>query len=269
MKRKKMMFGIVFVLGIIQSSCSKVTDFEYQDESKQGTLALKLGANANFAGTRAVDESVFGNVDNYTVVVTDKDGAEKMNCKGYEIASKMPLTLNIGSYSIKAYYGTEHPASRNGFYVYGELQGTIKANQKEEAQVVCTPTCGRIKVEFDANMANYYSDYNVTFTGTEALGSETISWLKSDTEPWYVLLKEGGEDVSFTITTISKDEYINNQQQGATKTGTFKLYRNKGYKMKISANYTPTAVGDIQINITIDESTNDIPVDIEVPIEWI
>ena len=82
-------------------------------------------------------------------------------------------------------------------------------------------------------------------------------------------LKEGGETVSFTISVTPKEEYVNNQQQGTTKTGTFKLDRNKGYKMNISANYTPTAVGKVDISITIDESTNDKPVDIEVPIEWV
>jgi hypothetical protein len=92
--------------------------------------------------------------------------------------------------------------------------------------------------------------------------------MKNDSEPWYVKLNEGGERITFTITTTPKDEYINNAQQGDTKTGTFTLDRNKGYKMNISANYTPTNLGNLSIKITVDESTNDIPVDIEIPIEW-
>ena len=39
--------------------------------------------------------------------------------------------------------------------------------------------------------------------------------------------------------------------------------------MNISANYTPTIFGELEIEITIDDSTNDKPVEIEVPIEWI
>ena len=275
MKGKKMRFGAVLMLGVMLGACTQITDFEdpvekeqgQKQEQRQGMLSLSLYGGANFT-TRALQESSYKNVDNYTVVVVDKDGVEKMNCKGSEVASKMPLTMSIGSYEIKAFYGTETPASRDAFYVYGEVKGSIKADQEENVNVVCVPTCGRIDVNFDDAMSTYYSDYYVTFTGTQALGAEAISWLKDDSEPWYVKLNEGGERISFAITVTPKDEYLNNEQQGDVKTGTFMLDRNKGYKLNVSANYTPTDIGGIEINVTIDESTNDKPVDIEVPIEW-
>lgn len=270
MKRKGMMLGVALALGAMLGACSQSTEFNEQFEKGEGQLSLVLGTEADFAKARSLSESTYKNVDNYTVIVTDKDGVEKMNCKGSEVASKMPLTLSIGSYSVRAFYGKEHPASRDEFYVLGEASGSIKANQKESIEVICEPTCGRINVNFDKTMSTYFSDYNVTFTGTKALGTTSIDWLKGDTEPWYVQLMEGGETITFTITTTTKDEYLNNNQQKiATKTGSFKLGRNKGYKMNINANYTPTAVGNIEIDITIDESTNDKPVDIEVPIEWV
>lgn len=120
-------------------------------------------------------------------------------------------------------------------------------------------------------MATYLDDYEVSFTGTEALGTNTISWLKDDTEPWYVQLNEGGETLTFTVTTTTKDAYLNsnNKQKVSTKNGSFTLSRNKAYKLNIKPNYTPTATGNIEIDITIDETTNDKPVDIEVPIEWL
>ena len=55
----------------------------------------------------------------------------------------------------------------------------------------------------------------------------------------------------------------------STKSGSFTLSRNKAYKLNIKPDYNPTATGDIEIDITIDETTNDKPVDIEVPIEWL
>lgn len=273
MKKTKMRFGAVLIIGTMLGACTQITDFENPTEKEQelgqgqGMLSLSLYGGADFT-TRALQESSYKNTDNYTVIVTDKDGVEKMNCKGSEVASQMPLTMSIGSYEIKAFYGTEHSASRDAFYVYGEQKGSIKADQEESVNVVCTPTCGRIAVNFDEAMPTFYSDYYVTFSGTEALGAETISWLKGDSEPWYVKINERGERISFTITTVVKEEYLNNVQQGDTKTGTFTLERNKGYKMNISVNYTPTDLGGIEINVTIDESTNDKPVDIEVPIDW-
>ena len=274
MKRKGIMLSTI-ILGTMIGACSQISDFEQpgnQQETTEGSgkglLTLNLRANGDFAPTRSLSESDYKNTDNYTVIVKDKDGVEKINCKGSDIASYMPLTMTLGSYEVMAFYGTEAAASRDAFYVYGEVKGTIKADEDENVNVVCTPTCGRIAVNFDDEMSTYYNDYHVTFTGTQALGAETISWLKNDSEPWYVKLNEGGERISFTISTTPKDEYLNNEQQGDTKSGTFKLERNKSYKMNISANYTPTEIGGVNITITIDESTNDIPVDIEIPIEW-
>ena len=153
----------------------------------------------------------------------------------------------------------------------GITEGTIKGAKQEEVAVTCTPTCGRLKVAFDEDMVTYFDNYEVTFTGTEALGTNTISWLKDDTEPWYVKLNKSGEKLTFTVTTTTKDAYLNsdNKDKVSTKDGSFTLSRNHAYKLNIKPNYTPTAMGDIEIDITIDETTNDKPVDIEVPIEWL
>ena len=274
MKTLKWMTGMVLGTGLLLVSCTS-TDEELNQPSEtgQGQLTLKLSSGTTFAAeaTRAVDEDKYKNVGNYTVVVLDANNVEKLNCKGYEVASKMPLTMSIGSYTVKAFYGTESAASRNDFYVLGVEQGSIKAEQKENVVVKCTPTCGRIRVNYDSEMATYFDNYEVTFTGTEALGENTISWLKDDTEPWYVQLNENGEKLTFTVTTTAKDAYINgsNKEKVASKTGTFTLNRNKAYKLNIKPNYNPTATGNVEIEITIDESTNDKPVDIEVPIDWL
>ncbi len=272
MKKTTWMFGAIAIMGLTFVSCSQDSIEESGKNDKQGVLMLSLDGKTDFVQvTRALNESDYNNVDNYTVVVTDKNGVEQLNCKGSEVAYNMPLKMEIGGYSIKASYGREHAASRSEFYVEGLLTGTIKADQTEEVEIICTPTCGRLIVNFNAEMATYFSDYNVNFTGTEALGSETLSWLKDDVEPWYVKLNEDGETISFTITTATKDEYVNgsNKEQVATKTGTFRLERNKGYKMNINPSYTPSEEGSVDITITIDESTNDKSVDIEVPVDWI
>lgn len=271
MNKKTWMQGLVVVLGLSLTSCSQDSGWNNQAESRQGYLSLSLNTNTDFVvKTRAVNEEQYKNVSNYDVVVLDQNGVEKLNCKGYEVASKMPLTMNIGSYTITASYGKESAASRNDFYVFGSVAGSIKAEQKENVVVTCTPTCGKISVNFGENMATYFSDYNVIFTGTEALGNNTIEWLKGDTEPWYVKLNPTEETIKFTITTTTRDEYVNgNNEQVATKNGTFKLSRNKAYKININPAYTPTTEGTVNITVTIDESTNDKPVDIEVPVDWV
>ena len=264
-----MLFGAALVVGALMASCSQNTDFVGQTKDGEGLLTLSLSSDANFKGsTRAVSESSYKVVDNYTVVVTDKDGVERLRCYGSEVNSRLPLTLPLGSCLVEAFYGTEKAYSRDAFYVYGKDIRTVTEDKTTSAEVVCTPTCGRIAVNFSSEMSKYYSDYNVTFSGTEAMGEESIVWAKNDTEPWYVKLNEAGETISFAITATPKDEYVNNEQQGNVKTGTFTLNRNKAYKMNIAPSYTSMDLGSIKLSITIDESTNDKYVETEIPIDW-
>lgn len=267
MNKTKMRLGAVLLLGTMLGACTQTVDLKGKTEEGQGLLSFTLKTSADFATTRAVVESTYANVDNYTIVVTDNYGVERMNCKASEVA---PLTLNVGDYTVKAFYGVEEAASRDTFYVYGETKGYILPDEEEVAVVECTPTCGRIRVEFDEKMDTFFTDYNVEFKGTKALKNDTVRcvWEKNDSLPWYVKLEEEGETISFTITTETNDRYVNtnNQQKKATATGSFELFRNKGYKLKVSPSHTAT--GKLGVTIIIDESTNDKPVGVEVPIEW-
>ena len=72
----------------------------------------------------------------------------------------------------------------------------------------------------------------------------------------------------------AKDDYAHvdangNKQTTGTATGTFTLQRNRAHKLTVSPVYNPTTEGGLKINITIDESTNDKPITIEVPVTWI
>lgn len=269
--KKTWMLGAAIVLGLSLTSCSQDSQNGGLADSQQGRLFLTLKTKADFADkTRAVNEESYKNTDNYQVVVTDKDGNVKLDCKGEALKSFTGITLPLGAFKVKAYYGTEHAYSRNEFYVYGETIGNIDGDDQQKVTVTCEPTCGRIAVNFAQEMGTYYTDYNVTFTGTTAMGSDIISWMKDDTEPWYVKLNETEETISFTITTTTKENYVDpNKNSQTSKTGTFKLARNKAYKLNISPVYTPTDQGKLDITVTIDESTNDSEHDMEVDVDWI
>ena len=267
MKTCKWMTAMMLCAGFSLSACTSDDGLSSPSETKQGQLVLKLSSGAEFReNTRAVNLDTYKNTDNYTVKVYDKNGVEKLNCKGSELEQNMPLTLTIGSYKVIASYGKEHNASRDEFYVEGTAAGTIKAgSQNEPAIVTCTPTCGRISVLFDAGMSDYFSDYSVDFKGTKALGANSVSWAKNDSEPWYVKLEENGENITFTINATAKEEYSSN----GTWSGTFNLQRNKAYKVNVKPSPIAPGTGNIDLEIYIDQTTNDIEKDIEVPVTWI
>ena len=244
--------------------------------AKKGRLTVNLNSNARFdAATRALIEANYRNTNNYTVKIT-KTGAETpvLTCLGSELSSKLPKELAMGTYTATAFYGTESKASRDDFRVEGSSNFEIKADQNTSVTVNCAPTCGKISVAFDNEMATYYDDYSVSFDGTQALGTETISWAKADTEPWYVAIGTNAETVKYTITLKAKSDYAitdadGNKQTTGIVTGTFSLERNKAQKLTVKPNYVAPAEGGISITITIDDSVNERNETITVPVSWI
>ena len=273
---------LVLVLGTAMpfalASCSSEREFDLTPAGgkSQGSLILNLEAKAGFESqTRAVNEASYKNTANYNVkIINESNDNILVDCKASELSTYLPKTVDIGTYTIQATYGKEQAASRDQFYMYGT--STVRVNAKEEktVNVTCSPTCGKVSVLFDSEMATYYEDYNVTFGGTQALGSNTFAWAKADTEPWYIKLNEGGETVNYTISLTAKEDYMHKGADGSSlttgvATGSFKLERNKAHKLSIKPNYTPTTNGGMSLSITIDESTNDHEITWDVPVTWI
>ena len=279
MKQNKILTCLSLGLAGMMLACTSERSIDEQlpkETTEKGKLTLSITNGTTFEKqTRALNEASYRNTGNYTVqLINSSNNNVLLECKGSELTSNLPKELEIGSYEVKAFYGTEHPASRNEFRVEGSNTFTIKAKENATVNVDCLPTCGKISVDFDSEMATYYSDYKVSFAGTAALAGNAIEWAKDDTEPWYVKLNESAETISYTVSVTAKDDYAHvdgtgSKQTTGTATGTFSLQRNRAQKLTIAPNYTPTTEGGLSIKITIDESTNDKPMTIEVPVSWI
>lgn len=251
-----------------------------QGKSTTGKIVLNLNADARFRDqgtTRAVNEDSYRNTANYRVQVYNNDNPGNLIVD--DLYSQLDYnklnSLNPGTYTVKAFYGTEQNYSRNEFYVEGIKDNvTVNAGDQANVPLSCLPTCGKLSVEFDPAMATYYDSYDVAFSQAAAFGGSTISWTATDTEPWYVKLSAAGETLRYTINLTAKDEYAYTDDQGNKKTsGTvikeFSLQRNRAYKLKIKPDYTATTEGGLKIVIEFDESTNRIDVPVVVPIDWL
>ena len=250
-------------------SCSKV-----QSNGTTGRFSIILNGDADFgAATKAVSLDSYKNTNNYTVQIKNAKDRVIMECTGADLT--FPKELEIGTYTVKAFYGTDVAASRNAIYVEGSKTFAIESGKDSHVSLDCVPTCGKISVEFDKDMSIYYKDYHVTYNGTNALGSTNITWLQNDTEPWYVKLEEKGETITYMIHLTLKDEYRYVDENGEFHTSSqitnnFTLKPNKAHKLKIRPNYSPSSTeGGVNVTITIDESTNDREYTIEVPNTWI
>lgn len=279
MKQKQLIFCMGLSAIALFASCSE-HDFDTKpsdnlDKSETGKIVLNLNADASFdEETRALNEADYRNTRNYTVQLLQGTNVLQ-TWQGPQSDLEFERTIGSNnSYTIKAFYGTEESASRNTFRVEGSTSFILNPDEEKVVNVNCTPTCGKILVKYDAEMAKYYDDYSTEFSGTEALGSQKLPWSKNDEEPWYVKLKESGEEISYTISLKVKEEYVHVDKNGntsttATASGKFTLKRNEAYKLTVKPHYTSNEYGTFTLTITVDETTNDRVVSIEVPVEWI
>lgn len=262
------LFLVSCMIGVtaLISSCSS-EEVKNDVLAGQGTISLGMTAGVDFGVTnksRSVDESEYKNSDNYTVQILKSDG--QTVAQEFKYSEKpSTLTLDNGSYILKAFYGTEKTSSRNEFRVEGSTTFTVQSDE-QNVSVTCTPTCAKASVVFDEKMATYFSDYSVAFE-TAALSDigASVVWAKDDTEPWYLKVAEGGETVKATIKFTRKAEYGTGVASSSVER-TYTLAPNKAWTLKIAPSYDS---GKLGIAVTIDETTNDKQVDIIVPSEWI
>lgn len=243
------------------TSCSSTEDIPAYGTAS-GVISLNVTADTQFE-SRAVNESDYTKVENYTVQIL-KDGkvVSGMEWKYADIPEGV-IELTNGGYELKAFYGEDKAASTTGMYVEGTKAFNVNGDQSQ-VEVTCQPVCARVKVEFDAKMAEYYQDYSVAFH-TLAIANENADleasfvWTKTNTDPVYLKVSQK-ESVKAVITLVDK------KSKTTTIDKSYELSPNEALKMKI----VPTvSQGNLGIVIDVDETTNDIPVDIEIPSEWI
>lgn len=251
--------GVCAMLSLM-ASCSSTEDIPTYDTAS-GVISLNVITDTQFE-SRAVNESDYEKLGNYTVQIY-KDGnlLSGMEWKYEDVPDT--LELSNGGYELKAFCGEDKAISTSGMYVEGTKIFNVNSDQST-VSVTCRPVCGRVKVEFGERMAEYFNDYSVSFQ-TMALVEEsgTLSsvalWKKTDTDPMYMKVSEG-EKIKATINLTDK--------KGKTSSilKEYELSPCQALKIKLMP---AVSEGDLGITIEVDENTNDIPVDIEIPSEWV
>ncbi len=244
-------------ISVILCSCTSQNDDPILSE---GTGTITLGITTSTAFTKAVNESTYSDVNKYTVQILDDEGTVKKEFLYEEKEDK--ISLNNGSYTLKAFYGTESNASRESFYVEGSTRFQVNGEPVQEVTVNCQPTCGKVKATFASNMDEYFSDYSIVYeTAALKAAGTTAVWAKGDTDPWYLKVDNAGETVTATIQVTRLDD-----NKTATVVKTYTLAPNKSWTLNIAP---ADDNGSLGIEITVDETTDDETIDIEVPAYWV
>ena len=223
------------------------------------TGTISLGITTNTAFTKAINESDYNNTDLYTVQIINSSNQIEKEFQYKDMPER--IQLNNGSYTLKAFYGNDTNASRESFYVEGNNSFQVQG-EEVQVNVECKPACGKVIAKFTEDMPTYFSDYSVVYE-TEALtaSSETAVWNKTDTDPWYLKLNAQGETVKAIIQVTRTSD-----NKTATVEKTYTMTPGKSWTLNIAPS---NDTGNLGITITVDETTDDEPIDITVPSEWI
>ena len=253
-KLRQFLGGLICTLcGWMLTACSSDEDSLQIPEGK-GYVKLNLTADAGFQTKAALDESTYQDKENYTVQILDKeDGSTIKNWKYAEIPEGL-IELANGSYVLKAFCGEDKNASTTSMNVEGTSDFDINGDQKE-VSVTCAPVCARVTIVGEG-MDEQFSDWSAMI-GTKAQGSGSFYQYPKDGDP--VSLKvEKGESISVNFTFTPKS--------GSKTTTASKNYTvNPNEALKITLKPGTSESGKLGITITIDGSTNDETINIEIP----
>ena len=255
-KLKQFLGGLICALcGWMLTACSSDEDSLQIPEGK-GYVKLNLTTNAGFQ-TKAMDESFYENRENYTVQILDDEGSIVKNWKYTEIPEGL-IELENGSYVLKAFCGEDENASTTSMYVEGTSDFDIDGDQKE-VSVTCAPVCARVTIVGEG-MDEQFSDWYAIIGGTKALNEDKYNY-KKDGDPVYLKV-EKGESISVNFTFTPKS--------GSKNTTVSKTYTvNPNEALKITLKPAASETGNLGITITIDGSTNDETINIEIPADWV
>lgn len=255
--------GLICALcGWMLTACSSEEDSLQIPEGK-GYVKLNLTADAGFQ-TKAVDESDYANLDNYTVQIL-KDGTllTGMEWKYNQISNDKLIELTPGGYELKAFYGEEYnvAGTQNGLYVVGEQAFNINEEEEKDLTLTCKPVQAKVRVIFGEKMAEYFNDYSVAFK-TEAYGEHgQFVWEKDMTDPVYLKVNEKGERVTAKFTLVDKKGKLADVED--------RIYELSPLDYQTITINPVVESGNLGISITINTDTNDEEIDIEIPSDWI
>ena len=132
--------GMACLLGccLMLGSCSSEVD-NLDIPKGKGFVKIDLAPEVGFQ-TKAVDESEYKDVNNYTVQVFKSGQEENLIINDLYKNLEEKYSLNVGNYVLKAFTGEDKPVSSDVLYFSGEAAFEVKEGKEVTAPVICKPS---------------------------------------------------------------------------------------------------------------------------------
>lgn len=267
MKTYAAMFCAMLAMGALTVSCSSEDEAVTQGASGQASIMIDLSSDLSYS--RAIDESEYGNIQNYRVSMYKGD--EPM----FEdsLYSEMTLIHKVdfgGPYTITADYGEDVPYGYDKLYVKGSQTFSVTQGDTHTVSFVCTPANAKLILKYAGlgdsdKFEDYFQDCQVSVK-TQYM-DEAFSMAKADAGK-ELYLKTGDEgtevNLSFTITDL-EGETATIESEDFQTTKTITLKPGVAYTLTIKPNQVDVDGGKLGMDITVDNGVTEEDVTITVP----
>lgn len=264
MIKRKLYIGLSSLLALTAVACSSGSDNE-PTASGEGVLTLSLLPSPSF--TRAINESEFTNVNNYTVELYEGDTQ-----KWSVLYADLPLkkTIDAGTYRLVAHYGENPLAALDQLYMEGSETFTVHNGETKTVNLTCVPANAKVSVKTSTDFARYFKDYQISVI-TDRM-TEPLVYAKKDVETdgkeAYVQAdKENGTQVSVTF-ALTPQQDVTQTDTLSTFTRTVKPQDCLTFTLK--PDITTVSGGTLGgVTITIDDQVTTEDIHIVLPNTWL
>lgn len=200
--KRKIQLLLIGIATILVASCENF-------EGDMGKVSFSISQEntvTDITKSNVSSYTTLPSVEDFTITIEDSNG-ETITISD----PSAPTTLNAGSYTAKASYGSKIEEGFDKPCFIGEQQFTISGGESISVNIKASLANCLIRMEYTDNFKNYYSDYS--FTLTTGRGT-VLSFPADETRAAFVdaylvrvkgdLVNQGGKTQSF-----SEKEYRN------------------------------------------------------------
>lgn len=255
------MRGVVYLVSLVFIGFVSLVSCSSEDEpltrGGEGLIRLALTATGEYeVGSKAVDEGSYNDLADYQVEILNGN----IVSEAFKY-SEMPefIAMPAGNYTLKAYKGEDVSASTTSMYVEGMSSFTVTEKDTISASVICKPVCAKIIMDYAQTMDTYFSDYSVSFK-TSFTEIPFLLDKASKDQPVYLKAKNE-ETLHVKILMVKKSN-----KTTATIEKTYAVNPCEALTIHIVPKLSS---GNLGLSITVNEETNDHPIDIIIPSDWV
>ncbi len=245
----------IFLYGVTMLLLVSCANEDSREASGYGSINVRISADYEVVpATRSTSESTSTtenpDVSEFTLKLVSSDGS--FSRAWNSLAEFDPTTkIPIGTYTMSAFYGDLNDEGFSKPFYLGESDVAVRDRENSPVEILCTLANVKVTVEYSDAFKNYFADYATTI---HSEGGNYIKFERNETRAAYV--KPG----KITIQTyLKKQNGIESTFEPAAITN---ATARQHYRIKLDI--ADNSAGEAQLTISFDESTETVPIAIDI-----